>query len=204
MFKCNVSADLLQRAAYAMASPKSTRFYLEGVYVEPNPHGPGAILTATDGRILISFLDVEGSCEGSATVKIAPETLKMLRSSKSGAGRVIVENDRLTVESRLGALVHIQAVGATIDMQFPTWRKVVKPALEDVTFGGTFDVLLLDRIAAALSSGKARLITLRPCDKDPETAVYRAYSNLNAQYVAVVLPMRREHAVLSAVPEWMA
>lgn len=76
-FKCVVSADLFRRAMMAQ-STEETRYYLNGVHIEPCPEG-GALLVATDGHRLLVFRDEHGYVEGgSAIIKLSKGMVKAL------------------------------------------------------------------------------------------------------------------------------
>jgi len=64
------SANLF-RIAYQCASNESTRYYLNGVFVEPAKHGrPGVTMTTTDGHRLISIYDESGKTDQSAIISL--------------------------------------------------------------------------------------------------------------------------------------
>jgi DNA polymerase III beta subunit, central domain len=75
-FECIVSADLFRRAQLAR-STEETRYYLNGVSVEPAPDG-GAILVATDGRRLLALRDPDAHCVGNGIVCLTRDTTKAL------------------------------------------------------------------------------------------------------------------------------
>lgn len=69
-FKCVVSADLFRRTMMAQ-STEETRYYLNGVRIEPCPEG-GVLLIATDGHRLLVFRDADGFISGgSATISLS-------------------------------------------------------------------------------------------------------------------------------------
>lgn len=80
-FRCIVSADLFRRAWFAL-STEETRYYLNGVFVEPCPEG-GALLTATDGHCLLSFRDPRGVVQGSGIVCINANMRRELKATRS-------------------------------------------------------------------------------------------------------------------------
>jgi len=67
-FRCAVRADLFLRALSGV-SDEDTRYYLNGVFVQPCGDG-GAIMTATNGHWLISVQDPRGIVTGSGIVKL--------------------------------------------------------------------------------------------------------------------------------------
>lgn len=76
-FKCVVSADLFRRAMMAQ-STEETRYYLNGVRVEPCAEG-GVLLVATDGHRLLVFRDIDGFITGgAATISLSKSMTKAL------------------------------------------------------------------------------------------------------------------------------
>ncbi len=82
-FKACINADLFARAMVGCSRDQS-RYYLNGVHVSPHPKG-GAILSATDGHILIVIRDPEAYCVGERIVSLQKNMAAALRSvSPSG------------------------------------------------------------------------------------------------------------------------
>ncbi len=76
-FECLVSADLFRRAQAAM-STEETRYYLNGVQVEPCEQG-GVLLISTDGYRLIVLHDAKGyASEGGGIVSLNKDMTKAL------------------------------------------------------------------------------------------------------------------------------
>lgn len=110
-FRCVVSADLFARAMLAI-STEETRYYLQGVYVQPCPQG-GALLTSTNGHWLINVRDPRGIVEGAGIVtlnKAMKAALKADRSDASGpfghcSERVVVVGDNGSVKDAAAMMV---------------------------------------------------------------------------------------------------
>ena len=131
-----VNAELF-RLAYGAVSKEETRYYLNGVYVEPHPER-GALIVATDGHRMVCIHDPDAACDESAIVQLPPYARTMCPSKKSGLGidkRVLdvdvkaktatIYNEKMDgkgVVSKTVALV--TAHGVVIDGTFPDWRKV--------------------------------------------------------------------------------
>lgn len=76
-FECVVSAPMFRRAMAAI-SKNETRYYLNGVYVEPCEAG-GVILVSTDGRRMIVLRDRAGSApNGPGIVSLNKEMTRAL------------------------------------------------------------------------------------------------------------------------------
>jgi hypothetical protein len=131
MVDIKVNAELF-RLAFECVSTEETRYYLNGVYVEPRAEG-GAYLVATDGHRLIVILDEHGSASEAAIVKLSPATLKLCKPAKPDLTR------RLEVAGQEAKIIAISAppstleepvgiqAGVLIDGTFPDWRRVIPP-----------------------------------------------------------------------------
>lgn len=120
----NVSA-LLFRAAAECQSTEETRYYLNGVYIQPHPNG-GALLVATDGHRLFVAHDVGGTCDKAAIVAIdkAVFTKKTLQFENNEAPRISVNDDGI---ASVGTYRSVKS--AVIDGVFPDYRAALKPIL---------------------------------------------------------------------------
>ena len=157
VFTCNLSADRFVRA-YRAASSETTRYYLCGVQIEPDPAGDGALLVATDGRIMLCLRDLSAQIEGSAIVQADKPTLAAARHKK--ADRVVVADNQLRVLDQQGQVLHIQAGPALVDGSFPDWRRVFpRETAKRVALDG-FDSDLLANLGAALCAGKTPYVAL--------------------------------------------
>ena len=73
MTEYNLDADLFMRVRRAIGA-EEIRYYLTGVYVEPAPGG-GALMVATDGRVMLVARDPHGVAPASAIVQLTmPES----------------------------------------------------------------------------------------------------------------------------------
>ena len=66
----------LYRVVRSVASIETTRYYLNGVFVEPARHGVGVFLTATDGHRLLCVHDASGKADESAIIQLSDFALK--------------------------------------------------------------------------------------------------------------------------------
>lgn len=123
----NVRADLF-RIAYHAVSTEETRYYLNGVFVEPHVDG-GVVMTSTDGHRLISVYDRAGEASASAIVKLPADAIKACKPGKGDVGRF------LKIKGNEARIVTIDSSGAekpvsiasdfVIDGTFPDWRRVL-------------------------------------------------------------------------------
>jgi len=120
----NVDANMF-RAAYVCASREETRYYLNGVYIEPHKNG-GALLIAADGHRMIVIHDESAFCSEPCIVGLSKAGLDACRPVKDVKPDVKVP--RLVVSEDGSAYVEGQwrSPGkVTIDGTFPDWRRVV-------------------------------------------------------------------------------
>lgn len=158
----DVDANLFRIAAMAQ-SHEETRYYLNGVFVEPHAV-KGVTMTATDGRYLVSIYDETGTCEKPVIVQLAKAALQSCKPAKKD-----IESRRLVMSDLGNAFVRLcgKDVGVSsqciIDGTFPHWRAVVESSqAEPLGDGSTVPQPVFDQstlrvlcdIARELSDGK--------------------------------------------------
>ena len=112
-----VDADLFLRA-YSVVFPDDTRYFINGVHIEPAPSG-GVLLVATGGHSLLCIRDPNGDYAGpagGATIRALPHFLTMLRKPRrlSAQDRMWPRDFKLVVVDHMMALVELDA-GTRID-----------------------------------------------------------------------------------------
>jgi len=135
-----VSANLF-RIVSKVQSTEETRYYLNGVHIEPHPDA-GVILVATDGYRMIVAHDPLGCADETAIVKL-PRYASQLCGGKLGILKTKVATRRLLhidadarsamiediAESPDGSLLEqapvATAFNVVLDGTFPDWRRVV-------------------------------------------------------------------------------
>lgn len=124
-----INANLF-RIAYACVSKEETRYYLNGVYVEPHPQG-GVTLTTTDGHRLLSLYDENGFADESAIIRL---DVKLCKSKRYYSRFISIEtgSDSATILEGTGDVYDpdVFAPVATeykvrIDGTFPDYRRCV-------------------------------------------------------------------------------
>lgn len=212
-FRAIVSADLFRRAM-SCVSTEETRYYLNGVHIEPHPE-KGAVLVSTDGHRLICLHDPKAIIENRAIVRPNAAILAALKSSAraknllDGRGALlVVDGQRMAIVAhdpgddyatgafdKLGArldetVIALQWHSSLIDGTFPNWRRVV-PRPEDLKADGPigeFNPSLLDGVARALSSDKGPGVRVTaPGPADPHLV---RVSNPEIDGFAILMPMR--------------
>jgi hypothetical protein len=228
MFRCIVNADLFRRA-YECVSTEEMRYYLNGVLVETHPDG-GAILVATDGRILVAIRDKEALVEGGCgIVHVNREVLAACRKN-GGLRRVFdsrsevplhlfVEGPRAAVAKRVSdeldgdrrwdivrapdqSCEAYQWHGALIDGTFPDWRKVVPKEPADAVYPSSFNPALVARLDAALCRPKSgSSVSLTPTKG--EIAPMIAHGDGSVDGFGVLMPLRNKKGIDLAIPSWV-
>jgi hypothetical protein len=202
MTKFNVNASLFARVANAQ-STEETRFYLQGVSIEPAPHGlPGVTLTATDGTALVTAYDAQGSVDAPVIVKAPAHVLKACKPWRNGTEPHLIGND--------GTIAVIDdkgdeqlARGTTVDGSFPDWKRVIPQDIGAGT-GAVFSPVVMATLAKALIKGKQTGI-------DASGLIVRGIDALSAHLVwgddsrmiGVAMPVRTPNVDERAtLPQW--
>lgn len=195
----NVRADLF-RACRLACSTEETRFYLQGVFIQPH-HVEGVFLVATDGHRMLVAHDAEGTCSEPVTVLLNAEVLKHAKARRTDGPyprRVIALNeDAVTITSQ-GASPEIECAWR-IDHSFPDWRRVL-PAVAKTQvltgfnpryladFGKVADELLIDNASITISAG---------APKDPALVSFN-----HADIFGVIMPVH-PHGTHDGLPYFM-
>jgi len=192
----NVNATLFARVANAQ-STEETRYYLQGVSIEPAPHNlPGVTLTATDGKVLVSAYDAQGTVTAPVIVKAPAHVLKACKPYKSGAephligdaGTIVVVDDKGAEQI---------ARGTTIDGTFPEWKRVIPQDIGTGT-GAVFDPSIMATLAKALIQRKESGLIVRGVDALSPHLVFGDDDRM----VGVAMPIRAPDADTRALPQW--
>ncbi|MBX3579980.1 MAG: hypothetical protein KF723_22480 [Rhizobiaceae bacterium] len=113
-------------AALVCVSTEETRYYLNGVHVEPHPE-KGVVLVATDGLRMIVIHDEAGYAGRKAIIpadKILVEALA--RSTKEEDARLFIDVKGIIA---FPSGNYIAANNTLIDGTYPEWTVVVEPVL---------------------------------------------------------------------------
>ena len=127
MISFDIDASLF-RIASMFQSTEETRYYLNGVHVEPH-HENGVLLVATDGHRMFVGHDASGKIEGgTAIVQLGKDQIK---ACKEGRGEQIprrivatAAKEPLTIIST-DAPVAVQAKWL-VEGSFPDWKRIVR------------------------------------------------------------------------------
>lgn len=201
-----VDANLF-RITYGFTSSDNTRYYLNGVYVEPHPCG-GVNLVATDGHRMMVVYDRTGAADSPVIVQLSKEAL---RACKPKGTKYARDCRVLTVAPDGLATVYSSADGAEIivatskdslvDGSYPDWRRVLPTGYGQHT--GWFNPRLVADFAKAGEDlgahfDKARHFKMAGGD-DGGPCLIRFVSIPEA--VGVLMPVRGED--ISGLPEFI-
>lgn len=190
-----VNANLFARVAVA-ASTDATRYYLQGVCIQPHPRGEGVTMVATDGNILIAAHDPDGVPPVPAAgfiVNLGKDGLKAARKGQT------VSIDPATGETRIDNAWRSPAT-TIVDGAFPDWRRVL-PSGDLIATGAAFDAKLLSRLGDALTDWRksAHGLALRGVDDTGPHVV--ACDSPDARLFGICMPIRVAPAV--SLPAWL-
>jgi hypothetical protein len=130
-----VSADLFA-LAYEAVSTEETRYYLNGVFVQPH-HDKGAFLVSTDGHRMVVIHDDKAEVSESAIVQLPKYARQQLKSRRGfklerKALTVDIESKNATISTEIvdkdGLVTRsdqiMTAHNVIIEGTFPDWRRV--------------------------------------------------------------------------------
>lgn len=125
MSTVSVNARLF-RAVAAFVSTEETRYYLQGVHIEPHAKG-GVVMVETDGHKLMCVWDKDGAMKGENPIvkldKAALNACKAVRGEQ-GDRRILIEGKTATIQDHKHNPV-ATAYNVLIDGTFPAWRRVM-------------------------------------------------------------------------------
>jgi len=207
MIKCNAE---LFRIVTSCQSKEKTRYYLQGVFVEPHVV-KGVTLTATDGHRMLSVYDENGTADESAIISLSPAALKECKATKRFIKRALVidglnaaVHDQYS-EGDVGDVVAVSPK-CRIDGVFPDWRRVVprieftaktRPAHFDGALLSTFCDIASDLMKEKDLRGKALVRVLG----DVDSPALVLFSNDDRAF-GVIMPVRGEGS--DSLPWWFS
>jgi DNA polymerase III sliding clamp (beta) subunit (PCNA family) len=195
------------RAAAECQSNEDTRYYLQGVYIQPHPV-KGAILTATDGHRLISIYDEEGTCPAAKIIaidrrEIDARAIAAMKKAKILSPKVCVDDDGIAT---IGTYRSLKS--CVIDGTYPDWKAVLKPVLAGCKEGkfmpASFNHTYLaefGKISAMLSrSGEDIAASIRMISFSESDPTLIRFGSDDVAF-AILMPMRATTS--NSVPSWM-
>ena len=204
----------LFRIAYAAVSTEETRYYLNGVFIEPH-HAQGVTMTATNGHVFLTIHDKTGSMGGLSPVivKIPP---KLLKECKPTSKRCDTGHRTMTVEANGLVTVYFadrtkddysltpstevgRFAGAIIDGTFPDYRRVIPVVKErgtEDTYSAKYIAMLADVAMQLSDSDYAPMSISSPGIGSPAIVNF----DKNDHAFGVIMPIRRASDVI--MPDW--
>lgn len=172
-------------AVQLFAGKQDVRFYLNGVFIEPNPEG-GVILTATNGHCGISVVDNGGSCDVAGIIPRLPES--WLKTFK---GMAAWDGQRLTDDQGFS----FPAARIEYDKGFPDWRAVWTSAGKYTSDEGAYDARYLGlcvEFAKRFKASSRAMICLQMVGRNAKAAckvlIHHLPEGITA--TAVIMPVR--------------
>lgn len=161
-----VTAHLFH-AAYLCVSAEETRYYLNGVYVQPCDQG-GVLVVATDGHRMVVIHDETGRADKAAIIRLDKE---MLRECVAPKRSELTRTLSVDVESATATL-YVEASGSPepvrnllrqqrnviVDATYPDWLRVVPR--------GPFKGEGFPAFDAALLADMEKVGAMIKCEKD--------------------------------------
>ena len=201
------------RAEYAamlvpFISREETRYYLNGIHVEPH-HKKGVLLIACDGHRMSIIHDADGETNGNWICPLPTLLRQVLRGRKPKASdnfgqlhfiddAAYLTNEEFTGKAEKVSAHHLLAIAApAIDGEFPDWRRVVPKTLPS----GAAPWFNSDYLADFETITKRRLvktITIHAGDDSSPAVVLVAHF---PEFIGVQMPIRGDAEKI--MPTWL-
>lgn len=195
-------ADYFQAVAQCISSDE-TRYYLQGVYIEPHPSGTGVLMVATNGHIMAVIHDPEGHADKPAILTTNFKSADFKSKRNESAPRVIhLTGDTGEIKCN-GERVGVMPI-EKIDGTFPAWRRVL-PTDNSKEYAWNeccYSFAYLGRLQAAFKilGAKETKLDILP-DKQLGAAIVHHGTDIDALFI--IMPVRAP-SVTYEKPEWLA
>ena len=184
----------LFNAVRQVQSTEETRYYLQGVFVQPHPD-KGALLVATDGHRMLVGHDADGVCKKAAICSVGKEAFTHKTREPEVADKIEIDDGGIAA---LGTFRSIKSV--FVDGTYPDWSHVLlpvlklakerfhgKPVFAPAGFNGEY-IAALPKVAAIMGGDKGtravKLIAFS--EADPALILFPNFP----QIFGVMMPMR--------------
>jgi len=188
MTSFNVDAHLF-RVAAMFQSTEETRFYLQGVLIEPH-HEKGVFLVTTDGHRMFVAHDESGSADGQMIVRLGKDQLKSCQTGRGEDSSRRLHADDAKLPAYVSARgEHVALMnGWQIDGQFPDWRRAMKGANSQGGAVEGFDARLMASFANASKElgGTTSILVETASDSGPALIRFGMVDNA----VGCLMPVR--------------
>lgn len=200
--------------AYTAVSKEETRYYLNGVHIEPHPV-KGALIVSTDGHRMVCIHDADGVCDQQMIVKLPTYVRALCKDKKAALGidRAILEIDA-AANSAMVVVESVNAKGGVtrttplvtahkclIEGTFPDWRRVIPSGEMEPMPLAAFNPRLLADLAAfgkkfvtGSGTGRGAMYFLRQKGKDGMDPTLVRFSGIDHVF-AILMPMRADFDV---------
>lgn len=206
-------------AAWQFISTEETRYYLNGVFIEPHPDG-GVLMAATDGHVLAVVRDQNARIEGDGgwICKIPKQQFITALKRKSAGTLHFVGNTAYLTDAMIDGEAcspdfdptaisdfHLAiAYTPPIDGSFPDWRKVIRNTSIEKTdrfaVNGKHLARFTTAIAALAETNVPGLNISTP--PDDETSVMIT-SGQAPDFFGLIMPMRDNSHGGATAYEWL-
>ncbi len=187
----------LYRAVSQVKSTEKTRYYLNGVYVQPHVDG-GVLLVATDAHRMMVAHDASGTCKVAKIVALPKEAMTT---------PIVRNNEFVEVDADGVATIGVFRSTKTtfIDGTFPDWSRVLTPILNGAkkpsyalaAFNGNY-VASFGKIAELLGTDKSSSIQVVSfSDHNPALILFPR----SPEAFGILMPMRA--TLNNAMPAFM-
>lgn len=190
----DVSGEHFHYAARFMAAG-DVRYYLNGLYIAPNPKGSGAIIAGCDGHTLCAYLDEDGSCSEPVIIECSKP---FIAATKKDGARVSLVDGLLSVKSRFGMPLYIHPGKAIIEGKYPDIQKPIPAELEP-GFPGAYNSRYLLRLIGG-GNNKYDCGHFWHDAKNKETGALLYRPDFLKNGFAIVMGMRVDRP--SMLPDW--
>ncbi|RCK32513.1 hypothetical protein TH9_12355 [Thalassospira xiamenensis] len=205
-------------AAWQFISTEETRYYLNGVFIEPHPDG-GVTMTATDGHTLASIRDRNARFDGKEgwICRVPKQPFNtLLKHGKSGhlhfVGNSVYLTDRLLADcdvldpeydpAHISPRHMAVAFCEPIDGTFPAWRLVVprkgRARADNFALNGRLIARFSTAIKCISPTNSPTLHIFTPND-DAHPVVIRC--GTVPDFFGIQMPMRDDTA--TRMPDWL-
>lgn len=196
--KLNLKPRLVAAVAQFKAE-KDIRYYLNGVYADPQ--ATGVLLVAANGHAMGAWLDPAGEIDRPAILRIDEKLQAACRSAKPGTQLQLVDGRLAVVEEKSGAEIYVQPGKKwEVDGKFPDWTKVIVDQDGPASLQSALNPKYVELISKALRIGaesKFRGITTR--QRVDQGAV--TFTSVSApDFVGIVASMRDS---IAPMPGWL-
>jgi len=204
-----VNANLF-RIAHSVASTEETRYYLNGVFVEPHPCG-GVLLTATDGHRLLTVYDREGHAVRPLILRQSKESERLSKPGKKDGGRILkfeAPSGYGPVMAEFSIKASAEVIGTArmdvIDGTYPDYRRAVPRYLPETGSPANFSPIYIESFAKvarelAAESGFGRgMIRIATSDSCSAALIH---FEVFPDAFGVLMPMRGGDR--TNVPDWL-